>query len=426
MRRIRSILNRLFHDSLGRDIVTLASGNAVSQILHLSVIPILMWLYKPSDFGIYAIYLAAVAVLAVLAVLRYDFAILLAEHRRTVFSLLTLCIGMVAVWCTLIAIAGVSVVHLAPAQSGVVPLRIVPFLPLGVGLSCLYTIGLQVGTRNQEYKRLRSARIVYSCTTLLAQIVLFFAYRSAIGLIIGEALGRLGGVLILGGYVIGDWRSCRTPVTVRSVIVAARRYSRFPRYLVLVELLSTISRNAPVTLFAIFFGTSAAGMYGQAQRLCGAPMTLLSQAVGRVFVGRVSSAHRSRGAAFRSVFGDVSVRLAIMAAIAVAAVAAAGVALPWIVGEEWKGIGAVLFLLLPSFFALFVVSPIAPSLDVLNRQGLHLRWEVMRLSAVVGWIVLGARLTMGFETVILGYSLVLTGCLALLYGICRRTIFESP
>ena len=192
------------------------------------------------------------------------------------------------------------------------------------------------------------------------------------------------------------------------------------------DFLSTVSRNAPVTLFALFFGAAVAGVYGQAQRLCGAPLTLLAQAVGRVFVGRLSSALREKASDVQQIFRDVSLRLVIMALAAIAGIAAAALVLPLILDDDWQAIGPVLILLLPSFFALFVASPVAPAMTVLNRQRLQLVWELVRLFATVGWIVVGARLALGFEIVLLTYSLVLTCCLSLLYALCRRTILTMP
>ena len=423
MRPTRRILRRLFGDALGRDIATLASGNAVAQILHLIGVPILMMLYKPSDYGVYAVYVSVVAVLAVISALRYDFAILVAANRRSVFSLFTLCTLMTAVWCALLALLnfGAALVHRFPSVAAV-PLRVLPFVPLGVGLSALYTVALHYATREQQYRTLRTARILYGLVTLIAQGSLFVLYRSPVGLILGDALGRLVGVLILTRLVIVDWRSCGVRVTVQSILLAARRHSRFPRYLVAMDFLSTVSRNAPVTLFAILFGTPVAGVYGQAQRLCGAPLTLVAQAVGRVFVGRISSALRENAGDMTEIFRDVSMRLVALALLAVAGIAAVSMMLPRILGEAWEGIGPVLLLLLPAFFALFVVSPVAPALSVLNRQRLQLLWEVVRLCALAGWIFVGARLALTFEIVLLVYSLVLASCLSLLYALCGRTI----
>ena len=427
MHSLRNILRRLFRDALGRDIVTLASGNAVAQILHLIAVPILMLLYTPSDYGVYAVYLSAVAVLAVIAALRYDFAILVASSRRSVFSLLTLCTLMIGAWCALLALlsTGTAFLERLPPFAPI-SLRFIPFLPLGVGLNALYTVFLQYATRNERYRDQRTARILHGFVTLLAQGVLFFLYRGPVGLILGEALGRFVGVLVLARLIVVDWRSCPARVTTRSIFVVSRRYSRFPRYLVAMELLSTISRSAPVTLFAFFFGTAVAGVYGQAQRLGGSPLTLLAQAVGRVFVGRLSSALREKVGDVRQIFRDVSLRLVIMGLVAVAGIAAVAMVLPRILSDDWQTIGPVLILLLPSFFALFVASPVAPSMTVLNRQRLQLVWELVRLFATVGWILVGARLALGFEIVLLTYSLVLTCCLSLLYALCRRTILTMP
>ena len=151
MQPIRHILSRLFGDALGRDIVTLASGNAIAQILHLIAVPFLMLLYRPSDFGIYAVYLSAVAILAVISALRYDFAILIATSRRSVFSLLILCTGMVGAWCALlelvfIAVASIEISYPLPA----LPLRFLPFIPLGwASAHCIpYACSLPQGAKN--------------------------------------------------------------------------------------------------------------------------------------------------------------------------------------------------------------------------------------------------------------------------------------
>jgi O-antigen/teichoic acid export membrane protein len=419
---LRNILRRLFGDALGRDIVTLASGNAVAQILHLIALPILMLLYTPSDYGVYAVYLSAVAVLAVIAALRYDFAILVATSRRSVFSLLTLCTLMIGAWCALLALlsTGTAFLETLPPFAPI-SLRFIPFLPLGVGLNALYTVFLQYATRNEKYRTQRTARILSGFVTLLAQGVLFFLYRSPVGLILGEALGRFVGVLVLARLIVLDWRSCPARVTTRSIFVATRRYSRFPRYLVAMGFLSTISRNAPVTLFAFFFGTAVAGVYGLAQRLGGSPLTLLAQAVGSVFVGRLSSALRENVGDVRQIFRDVSLRLVIMALVSVAGIAAVAMVLPRILSDDWQAIRPMLILLIPSFFALFVASPVAPSLTLLNRQRLQLLWEVARFGAIPGCILVGVRLGLRFDEVLLSYSLALTCCLAVLYALCARS-----
>ena len=94
-----------------------------------------------------------------------------------------------------------------------------------------------------------------------------------------------------------------------------------------------------------------------------------------MFVGRLSSALREKAGDIRQIFRDVSIRLVVMALLAVAGIAAVGMVLPLILGDAWEGIGPVLMLLLPSFFALFVASPVAPSLTVLNRQRVQLLWK---------------------------------------------------
>ena len=423
MRALWKSLPQLFRGSLSRDIVTVASGNALAQVFQLIGTPILMLLYNPADYGLYAIYLSVVSVFAVFSSLRYDFAVLIATSRRTAFTLVALSGVLLISWSGFLALLLGGIRSLLPPQAlASLPVRYMPYVPFGVLLTALYALAVHYVTRMQAYRALRAARVLYGLATVISQGLLFLVFGTTVGLIVGDALGRLAGISVLFHLIVVDWRSQPPRVTLRGTVSAARRYARFPRYLVATDLLSAISRNAPVAMLATVFGTDITGIYAQAQRLAGAPLMLLGQAVASVYSGRLSSVLRTNAAELPIVFRDVTVRLVVIAVVAVAAIAALAALLPLIVDSEWQELRTVMIVLLPSFFALFVASPVAPSLALLNRQHVHLLWELARLGAVVASIAAGVGLGAPFHTVLLSYSVVLAVCLSALYGLCYRNV----
>jgi O-antigen/teichoic acid export membrane protein len=96
----------------------------------------------------------------------------------------------------------------------------------------------------------------------------------------------------------------------------------------------------------------------------------------------------------------------------------------WVFGGQWERAGSYAQLLAVAFLAQFVASPVTNVLNLVERQGLALIWEVVRLVLVVGvpWLVwlLGGSDLAG----VAGYAGVLVfsygGVLALVWWVLRH------
>ena len=60
-----------------KNIVTLMTGTAIAQAIPIAISPILTRIYKPEDFGVFALFLAISSILATVVNGRYELAIML-------------------------------------------------------------------------------------------------------------------------------------------------------------------------------------------------------------------------------------------------------------------------------------------------------------------------------------------------------------
>ena len=101
------------------------SGTALAQAMSLIVAPVLSRLYRPEDFGIFAMYLAVLTLAAPIVSVRYELAIVPAESDEDAFGLLLLS-------CAIAILVGLY--FLLPSKSigccrlwDLVPWLIIPF-----------------------------------------------------------------------------------------------------------------------------------------------------------------------------------------------------------------------------------------------------------------------------------------------------------
>ena len=97
-----------------RNVLTLASGTAVAQLLLALAVPVLARLYTPAEYGVLAVYSSTLTVLVVAASLRYETAIPLPREEFAAASLLALTLGILlatgAVVSLLVWLGGVAFV----------------------------------------------------------------------------------------------------------------------------------------------------------------------------------------------------------------------------------------------------------------------------------------------------------------------------
>jgi O-antigen/teichoic acid export membrane protein len=229
--------------------------------------------------------------------------------------------------------------------------------------------------------------------SLSAQVVLGALGMGAFGLLLGDILGRTGGVSRL---VYESWRSegaTLRKVRLGQIIFAARRYRRFPIHASLAALLGGCGGNLPPILLGAFFGPGILGFYGMANRIVGAPFSLISLSVGSVYSGSLGGIKRDNRPGMMALFIRVTKAMAFaFLPITAGLMLVRPSLLVFILGARWAGASTYVNILAILFFFQGIATPVGSTLEILERQGLLLARDTMRavlmpLAIVVGYFL---------------------------------------
>jgi len=377
--------------SLGSHIVRLTAGNGSAQFLQLLSLPLISRLFAPDEFGLYVLFAGALAVLSVFAGLRYDSAIILPRRDAPAVALAALVLAIALAASTVAGLGTlVATRFLAPGTSR----QIVAIVGAGVVLSLVTGAVQRVVTawlsRSGRFGSVGLLQLLVVATIVGLQVSL-----AAVGVsgLIALILGHVGG-LLLGTAAfamrMGELRrriavSLRRP---RQLATVARRYSRFPKFMLPYGLSSTLRERLVHFVIGGLAGAGALGQFAMATRFASAPNSFLYQGVSPVMYAHAARAPREQ------VARDGAAIMELLAVVLVPAFAFIAIDGPlWIdrfLGQAWAGTGKYLLLLSIPYLSLALTSWLDRLFDAYGTQNRALYLDIGFTVVLVGTTALAA------------------------------------
>lgn len=380
----------------------LVGGTTSAQAMLVLASPLLTRLYTPEDFGLLAVYAGLLALFSVVASLRYELAIPLPESNEeaanvVILSLVTVLI-MTFISGLMVLVAGSRIAEIlgVPALAGYFWL-----LPLGVLLLGGYKVFKYWAIRVKAFGDVAKTRISQSLGMLAVQI---FGFKlGAVALLLGQAAGHGFGSIRLAKLTTGhnEFRQW----TWAGVLKAAKRYKQFPIFSTWGALFNTAGTQLPPILFASLFSAGAAGLYALAHRVLAMPMSVIGEAVSKVFFANAAEAHRA--GRLGPLVAGIHSKLAELAMPVTLLLIVAGPHLfSFVFGEEWRQAGEFARYMAPWLYMVFITSPLSTLFSVLERQRLGMIFQAGLLVARVFAIVVGAKVIGNLTASIVLFSLI--------------------
>ncbi len=423
---IAELRRRLSGGELRKGVVTLVGAATIAQIIVAASAPIITRLYSPSEVGAYSVASAILSLLIVVTCLRYEWAIPLPEDDVAAAHVLVLClvvaIAMSAVSLVTLWFLGTAI--LGPLGAAILGpwAFLIAFGQLGAGVVLAFT-GWAI--RTKKFGEIGANRLIQSGALVGVQIVLGVARMGALGMLLGSVIGNSVGSTRLASSAWRTHADAFRRVTWRGVRYAASRYRRFPIFSSGSALLNTLGEQAPLLLLVAIFGAAVGGQYALAVRVAALPVSLIAVAVSQVFVAETARMAREEPASLRTMFGRTTRALAVLAAgpfLLLAILAPLFASL--IFGAAWHDAGLYVALLSPMFYLQLVTSPTGGTLDVLERQDLHLIREVLRLVFVGAAALITVRAGLAPLGSVAAFSVA--GCLTyIVYGLASWRAITS-
>ena len=378
----------------------LSSGTAIGQATLIVVSPFLTRIYDPEAFGLFAIFSTLAAIFGILATLRFEYALPREADDTAAAALvsgifLTSIVAALLLGC-LVWLTGPLFVALMGAPELAPFLWLLPpsvlFWGMGSALS-LWSI------RQGTFKLNGINRIIYHGAQATTQLILGLGGMLNSGLILGYCSGFLARVGHLAATIPRqDLRRFFSP-SIADLWRMLCRYRRYPMLYTPAAVFQEACSMLPAILIALLYGPAVAGLYALAQRVVMVPLRFLGESASQVFLGEVRSLNRT---ALLRLFKRVSILFAGFGTIFIVPLFLAG---PWlfafVFGEAWRETGVFFQLLAPLYFTRLVVTPISQTLNILERQDIHLVASALNFLALLvsfaigGGLGLDARWTIG-------------------------------
>ena len=262
-------------------IITHASFAAIIQLLTIAVMPFILRIYGPQEFGGFAAFEAVVGPLSVFVCGGYTTAIVLAQRPRERSALVALCCALsiittAVVTIALIILAGINILP----ETLIATIWLVPISLLAHGLFLI-----------TRYLCLKDGRVDLIGVGSLARfignnifiVLVSLLFIDALGLIIGGLVGAVLNVAFLMMWkgkeiyqALNSWRWAH-------VVYVAKKYQKFPKYTIWSDQVAALMTTIPVLLMTSLVSVAFVGSYILAQRLLKMPMTLIGSAIGESY-----------------------------------------------------------------------------------------------------------------------------------------------
>lgn len=376
------------------DVLKLASGAVIAQLLAVLASPILARFYGPEAFGLWALFTSITGIIGVIASLRYELSIMLPESEDEAANLLgvsliiVLAISLLTVF--IIWWGGEILLNLINAPN------FVPFMwlvPLTVFFSGAFTVLNYWNTRTRRYGRLSIAQVTTSLSATIGQLGAGVAGFGTGGVLIGASVGgKMLATSVLGGLIWKDDRGIfLRSIRWRKMIQGIKRHRKFPLYGTWSGLLNTISWQLPTFLLSFFFSSTVVGYYALGFRVLQLPMSLVGQAIGQVFFQRATEA-KAQGDLAPLVEGAFRC-LVMIGLFPMLMIAVIGKGMSVVVfGANWAEAGVYMQILAIWAFFWFTSSPLSILFSVLEKQEFGLKLNGVLFLTRLGSLSLGGYL----------------------------------
>ncbi len=360
------------HGRLRRNLVRLASGTILAQVLMIAATPILTRIYAPSAFGVMAVFSSAYAIVIGFTTFKYDAAVILPRAHRNAARITLL----VVILATLLsAVVAMLALILEATGVGTIPFSIA-WLAGALWLGAAYTLTQQWSARIANYR-------YYARSQVLGTV-----FNVGIGMMCGWLWGGTANFLILGfmaGLAVSlcymcwefsIWKLPRMPITRKSLIRHAAAYRQFPLLVLPTALLTTIGTSSIPLILSANYSLGEVGAFAVANRLLLAPAALIGGALTEAFRAEFVARIRDRESA-----GDLYVKtLRLLVVVAAPAFGLLALLAPMlflhIFGATYEASGAIGRAVALALFAQFINTPFAYVFVALRKSGIGLAAQV--------------------------------------------------
>jgi len=371
-------IKHLLQNSFLKELSILFTGTAIAQTITLISLPILTYLFSPSQFGSFALFFTIVNAIGFISAGRFDAALMLPNNNKQAETLFSLGFGL----CVCVSILSGIVFALIPQKFLVPSFQkvLIDFnveIPISIFLVGTYTLLVAKYNRDKNYKQMSIARILQNVTVSATSIGLGYVTFGTKGLVYGFIAGQFLSAMFL---IIGNTKLFYVHrINRNELFQLGKEYASFPLFSVPMVLLNTISINILIFLLTIYAGSSFVGLYSQAYKAVSYPFFILSSSFVPIFYQRITVSVKKREMALYTCLGSIVIGILLLLPIYFWG----ETLFAFVFGEKWRLSGRIAALLIPLSIASFTANNVSSFFAVINKNHILLIWQVLYVTLAV-------------------------------------------
>jgi O-antigen/teichoic acid export membrane protein len=402
-----------------KSLITLVFGTAGSQAIVLMLLPLLTRLYTPEEFGSFSVFASLLGIFSVVAALRYEVAIPLPLRNNIAFDLVIISLFSILSITLFITITlFLFGDYFLSALANPLLEHVFYLLPVGIGLTGIYSVLLFWATRRKAFKSIALSRVQQSLAGGGTQTVLGIFGFGVTGLVIGQIVNNCGGLITLLRGSIPKNSKFFSEIELKSILNTSREYKNFPKYSTFEALTNSASVNVPIILLGSLVLGPELGALMLAMRVMQTPMGLIGGAISQVYFSEAAEKYE------KNELKNFTVKvLTGLCKAGVGPLIFASITAPYffgvVFGSKWGGAGEILQWMTPWFIMQFLVSPVSMAFHVTGNQRMIMNLQILGLVLRVS-IVLFSNFLFDGKYILEAFSL--SGALFYLiyfYFLCR-------
>lgn len=386
--------HKVIRTDLFKDMGFLMGGTLIAQLIPILLQPILKRLFTPEDFGAFDIYFRSVGLLAVIFTLRYEKAIVLCKKKIDAISIY---LGIILSSFVMLVITEILLVLLSHGglSLGDFPSKYSKFIFL-VPVSALFF----ALTSASQFFFIREKRFFASSSLKIYRRGSEGLVQTGSGIIgnfwglpIGDTIGNATSAVIGFLRIKRNFRTKSRKQLIRSIKENAIKYSDFPKYALLSNLLNMFVLSALTFQVYAKFSLEEVGYLELTQKILTIPSALIGIAIGQIVLQRFSSAFNKQRKVLRTFFGLLSFSLALAIPFLLIIYFWGPSLFKWVFGPTWEISGLYAKSLILSTCCFFIISPLGQALIAIQKIKRNAIWEYFK------FILVGSLFLIRFQNI---------------------------
>jgi len=359
------IKKSIWKSEVVKNIMFLASGTALSQIVAYLLTPIITRLYTPEESAELGLYIRIISAGAAIATARYELALPVVKLDHHSFRLYHFALKI-----TLYSSLSFLLILLYPLvfSKGISDVVFYLSIPFGIALLAFQNLGANWSLRMKQFRVISFSKVVSSSIGNVLKVLFGLLNTGYIGLILGTVIGFIAGCF----FFLRDFRKAKFNYQVRSAAprnkLIAKYYIEFPKINLPHSLMDMGKELLIAAILWDIFGQREYGLFNHTYQMLRVPLVLIGSSIGQVFFQRCAEKINQGQNIFSEAKKSVLTLLLISIIPFVLVFIFGAEMFAFVFGEEWREAGLYAEIMAPWFMINFVTSPISSLPLILKKQ----------------------------------------------------------